>query len=67
MNSDKLEGNWKQLTGEIKSQWGKLTDDQIAQAEGNSEKLIGLIQENYGVARDEAEKQYKEWENKHAA
>ncbi len=62
MNSDIFSGNWKQFKGEVKKQWGKLTDDQVDQAEGNREKFIGMIQENYGVVRDEAEKQVKEWE-----
>ncbi len=64
MNSDQLQGNWKQLKGSVKEQWGKLTDDDIARVEGNYDQLVGKIQERYGVAREEAEKQVKEW-NKH--
>ena len=56
MNNDIFSGNWKQFKGEVKKQWGKLTDDQLDQIEGNREKLVGKIQENYGVAREEAEK-----------
>lgn len=67
MNDDKLKGNWKQFTGEIKKQWGKLTDDEIARAEGNRDKLVGMIQENYGIAKDEAEKQFEAWEKNQAA
>ena len=67
MNNDILKGKWKQLTGEAKKQWGKLTDDQIDQIDGDREKLIGEIQENYGVARDEAEKQVKDFEDRMAA
>jgi len=62
INSDIFGGNWKQFKGEVQKQWGKLTDDQFDQIEGDREKLIGSIQENYGVARDEAEKQVDEWE-----
>lgn len=57
MNWDTIKGNWKQITGEAKSQWGKLTDDDIQQAEGDREKLVGKVQERYGVAKDEAERQ----------
>lgn len=45
MNADVLKGQWKQLKGEVKRQWGKLTDDEIDQLEGNAEKLSGLLQE----------------------
>lgn len=61
MNSDELKGKWKQLKGSVKQKWGKLTDDEVTEIEGNSEKLIGKIQEKYGVARGEAERQVKEW------
>lgn len=67
MNKDIIEGKWKQLVGEAKTQWGKLTDDQLDQIAGNRDKLVGQIQENYGIARDEAEKQVSEWEKRHAA
>ena len=62
MNQDRIAGQWKQLSGKIKAQWGKLTDDDLRQAEGNSEYLAGKIQERYGVARDEADKQVKEFQ-----
>lgn len=62
MNTDIFEGNWKQFKGDIKAKWGKLTDDQLDQINGNREKFLGQIQENYGVARDEAEKQLEEVE-----
>lgn len=67
MNNDIFKGKWKQFVGEAKVQWGKLTDDQLDQIEGNRDKLIGSIQENYGIAREEAEKQVKEWEKNMAA
>ncbi|WP_113912546.1 CsbD family protein [Roseovarius dicentrarchi] len=57
MNWDTIKGNWKQLTGEAKSQWGELTDDDVQQAEGDREKLVGKVQERYGIAKDEAERQ----------
>ncbi len=61
MNWDTIKGNWKQLTGEAKSQWGKLTDDDVQQAEGERDKLVGKVQERYGVAKDEAERQVDEF------
>lgn len=57
MNEDKIKGQWKQLAGKLKAQWGKLTDDDLKVAEGNTEYLAGKVQERYGIARDEAEKQ----------
>ena len=57
MNSDMIAGNWKQLTGKVKEQWGKLTDDDITQLEGHQDQLAGKIQERYGVAKEDAEKQ----------
>lgn len=54
MNRDVLEGKWRQLRGEVKQRWGKLTDDELDQIAGSSQKLIGLLQEHYGIARDEA-------------
>lgn len=57
MNWDTIKGNWKQFTGEAKSQWGKLTDDDITRAEGDREKLVGRIQERYGILKEEAERQ----------
>ncbi|WP_018410797.1 CsbD family protein [Methyloversatilis thermotolerans] len=64
MNSDRIEGNWKQLKGKVKEQWGKLTDDELDVIEGHREQLAGKIQERYGVARDEAERQVKDWERR---
>ena len=57
MNWDRIEGNWKQLTGKVKLQWGKLTDDDLDVIAGKRDQLIGKIQEQYGIAKDEAERQ----------
>lgn len=62
MNEDRIKGKWKQLTGSVKEKWGKLTDDDLKVVEGNSEYLAGRIQERYGIARDEAERQVREFE-----
>src|SRR5688572_32214676 len=61
MNKDQMEGNWKQLKGKVKEQWGKLTDNDLTVVEGNMDQLAGRVQERYGVQRDEAEKQIKEF------
>jgi len=61
MNQDTIKGQWKQLTGKLKSQWGKLTDDDLQVAEGDTEYLAGKLQERYGIAKDEAERQIKEF------
>jgi uncharacterized protein YjbJ (UPF0337 family) len=60
MNRDIFSGNWKQLKGEILSRWGRLTNDEIDEAKGDFEKLVGLVQERYGLAKDEARKQLEE-------
>ncbi|AEI92478.1 MULTISPECIES: CsbD family protein [Roseobacter] len=57
MNWDVIKGNWSQMTGEIKSQWGDLTDDEIQKAAGERERFVGLIQERYGLAKSDAEVQ----------
>ena len=67
MNSDIMKGNWKQFKGSIRQQWGKLTDDDMAYAEGSYDRFIGRIQERYGVTRDEAEKQVRDWDSSRAA
>ena len=54
MNWDRIEGNWTQLKGKVREQWGKLTDDDIDVIAGKREQLSGKIQERYGIARDEA-------------
>jgi uncharacterized protein YjbJ (UPF0337 family) len=57
MNSDQLEGKWKQVKGEVREKWGKLTDDDIHVVAGRREQLIGRVQERYGVAKEEATRQ----------
>lgn len=62
MNWDRIEGNWKQMKGTAKLQWGKLTDDQLDKIAGKRDVLAGKIQETYGITKDEAEKQLATWE-----
>jgi uncharacterized protein YjbJ (UPF0337 family) len=64
MNKDTIEGNWKQLKGKVKEQWGKLTDDDFDVIAGKRDQLLGRIQERHGISRDEAEKQVKDWESR---
>lgn len=64
MNHDITEGKWKQLKGHIKEKWADLTDDDIGQAQANNERFIGAIQERYGIAKDEAERQFYELRKK---
>jgi uncharacterized protein YjbJ (UPF0337 family) len=63
MNWDRIEGNWKQFTGKVKEQWGKLTDDDIDVIGGKRDQLVGKIQESYGIGKDEAEQQVDTWGN----
>ena len=61
MNWDQIEGNWKQLKGKALENWGELTNDELDQARGERDQLVGLIQEKYGKARADAEKEVDEW------
>lgn len=62
MNWEQIKGKWQQAKGEVKKQWGKLTDDDLNIIVGNRDELIGKIQERYGIAKEEAERQIKEFE-----
>ncbi len=62
MNWDRIQGDWKQVAGKAKEQWGKLTEDDITVVAGRREQLAGKIQERYGLAKDEAEKQIASWQ-----
>jgi uncharacterized protein YjbJ (UPF0337 family) len=64
MNWDRIQGNWKQVAGKAKAQWGKLTDDDLDVVAGRREQLAGKIQERYGIAKDEVDKQIADWELK---
>ena len=63
MNEDRIKGKWKQLSGKIQAKWGKLTNDDLDVAEGNADYLVGKVQERYGIARDEAEKQVRDFDS----
>lgn len=62
MNKNQLQGNWNQLQGKIREQWGKLTDDDVALYKGKRDQFLGKIQETYGIAREEAERNLKSFE-----
>jgi uncharacterized protein YjbJ (UPF0337 family) len=61
MNWNQIEGQWHQLAGQIKSQWAKVTDNDLKNVAGKREQFIGKLQERYGVVKDEAEKQVEKW------
>lgn len=56
MNADIIKGKWKEFKGKVKETWGDITDDELLQIEGNSEKIYGVLQQRYGLGRDEAKK-----------
>lgn len=61
MNSDQMQGKWKQIRGGLKEQWGNLTGDDLDQIEGKRDKLIGKVQERYGKTKDQAQKEVDEY------
>ena len=61
MNEDTLKGQWTQIKGQVRDQWGKLTNDDLDQIQGKREQLVGKIQERYGIAREEARRQVDDW------
>ena len=60
-NWEIVKGKWKEVTGDLKSKWGKLTDNDLKEIEGDREKLIGKVQQHYGHARKDAEKAVDEF------
>ncbi len=61
MNWDKIEGNWKQMSGKVREKWGKLTDDDMTVIAGKKDQLVGKLQERYGQTKEQAEKQLDDW------
>lgn len=62
MNWDQIEGKWKQMKGKAQEQWGRLTDDELDVAAGRRDVLVGKVQEKYGLAKAEAERQIDDWQ-----
>ena len=67
MNWETFKGNWTQLRGRVRMQWGKLTDDQLDVIEGRRDMLLGKLQEAYGVTEEEADRQVQAWEDEQPA
>lgn len=63
MNKDIIKGKLKGLKGSVKEKWGNLTDDDVTEAEGKMEKLVGILQEKYGYSKDKAQEEYNEFMN----
>jgi uncharacterized protein YjbJ (UPF0337 family) len=61
MNWDRIEGNWKEFKGKIQTKWGKLTEDDLAVVQGKRDELAGRLQQRYGYAKDQAEKEIDSW------
>ncbi len=61
MNWDQVQGKWKQVKGEAKTRWGKLTDDDLDVVAGQRDQLVGRVQERYGIAKDQAQKEVDDW------
>jgi uncharacterized protein YjbJ (UPF0337 family) len=61
MNADQLKGKWMQFKSDLKQQWGKFTDDDLQQIEGNYDKFVGKVQERYGDTKDELMKWADQW------
>lgn len=65
MNTDQMKGKATQIAGKLKETWGKLTDDDVALYEGQRDKFLGKVQENYGLAKEAAEKKLQSIEEAH--
>lgn len=63
MNWDQIEGKWKELKGDLRRKWGKLTDSDFEQIAGNKDRLSGRLQQHYGYTKDKAEREIEEWWN----
>ena len=61
MNWDRIEGKWKQLKGQARERWGKLTDEDLDEIAGRRDQLVGKLQERLGLARDQAEREVRDW------
>jgi len=66
MNWDRIEGDWKKVKGTVREQWGRLSDDHLERIAGKRDQLVGSIQQSYGIAREEAERQVMAWEMRNA-
>jgi uncharacterized protein YjbJ (UPF0337 family) len=65
MNNNRIDGAWEQIKGHVQKTWGKLTDNDLDEIEGNRKLLAGKVKERYGMAEDEVDKQVHDWNNEH--
>ena len=65
MYEDIFKGKWKEIKGSVKAKWGNLTDDDVTEVEGQSEKLVGILQKKYGYSKDKAQEEYNQFMNDH--
>jgi len=63
MNWDQVKGSWKQVQGQVKQKWGKLTDDDLSVVAGKRDELAGVLQQKYGVAKEQAERELDDFVN----
>lgn len=61
MNKDIIEGKFKEFKGELRKKWGQLTDDEVQKTKGNAEALSGLVQQKFGLTKEEATEQVGEF------
>ncbi|KTC83648.1 CsbD family protein [Legionella cincinnatiensis] len=64
MNKDIFQGKWEEVKGHMKKTWGKLTDDDLKQIEGNQQEIFGKLQKHYGYSKEQAEKAIKDFQSK---
>jgi len=64
VNRDRIEGKWKQFSGTVKERWGRLTDDRLSMVAGKHDRLAGKYQEQYGINREEGERQLREFRHR---
>lgn len=64
MNWDQIEGKWKQFKGQAREQWGKITDDEYESVAGKRDQMVGLVQQKYGHAKEDAEREVDDWFSK---
>ncbi|MAQ37462.1 general stress protein CsbD [Thioclava sediminum] len=61
MNWDQIKGSWKEMKGKARENWGELTDDELEEAAGHREQMVGLIQKKYGKTKEDAEREVDTW------
>ena len=61
MNWDQIEGKWKQMKGDLRQKWGKLTDSDMEYIAGNKDKFLGRMQERYGYSKEQAQQELDTW------